>query len=157
MITCSLSGTLFASFAPSGAHGTAADHARLRLGHGVGALSGRVAHVAQLLAHVDALTAAGQQDVAVGADAAVAAVRVDALAHAADGRVLGALVHVDAHGVGVVDDVAVVARAHETAERVGAAPVLAQVVHFVALVDIFQHHLQVDGKITNSSFVVTRC
>ena len=53
--TRSLFGTSLASVAPSGSHGTAAHHQRLRLRHGVAAISLGVAHVAELLAHVNAL------------------------------------------------------------------------------------------------------
>lgn len=47
---------------------------------------------------------------------------------------------------GVVDPVALVARTHVAAERVGAVAVLAQVVVFLALVDVFQDHLSSDDK-----------
>jgi hypothetical protein len=51
--------------------------------------------------------------------------------------------------VTVVNLIAVVAGAHETAESVGASSVLANVVHFIAFVNVFQNdlrHLQEEKK-----------
>jgi len=51
--------------------------------------------------------------------------------------------------VTVVNLIAVVAGAHETAESVGTSSVLANVVHFIAFVNVFQNdlrHLQEEKK-----------
>lgn len=45
---------------------------------------------------------------------------------------------------GVVETVTFVARAHVTPKRVGAVAVCAQVVVFLALVDVLEYHLSVD-------------
>lgn len=52
-LTRSLRWTLLAVFAPACAHGTAADHQRLRLGHRTGTRRVGEVHVAQFLSHIN--------------------------------------------------------------------------------------------------------
>lgn len=143
--------TGFAYFAPSGAHGTAANHFRLRLRHSVGAFIVGVTHVAKFLAHINAFTAGGKKDVSFGTDAVVTSVRVDACPDATNQRILKALVDIDAHCVGVVNLVAVVAGAHETAKSIGTSSVLAEVIHFATLVNVLEDDGDHIGSETRSS------
>lgn len=132
--------TLFARATPCGSHGTAAQHFRLRVHHRVEALARLVVQVTRFLPHVDAFLSSRHRHVPFRTLAVIFPLIVDAVTHPAYLRMQSAFVHVYATAFSVVQNKALVAGAHETAERVGAMPVLADILVFLAFVDILQDY-----------------
>lgn len=138
MLASPFSRTLLARTAPSSSHGTAAQHFRLWMQHGVEALARFISKIARFLPHIHAFLSAWHCHVSLWTLAVVLSLIVDTVSYATYLWVQIAFIYINAARFSIVQDEAFVAGAHEATESIGTVSVLTDVLMLLTLVDVFQ-------------------